>query len=112
MFFRIIVRVSDSRCRYFEEGSHVNTIFPRDGVEEEKGLHGHHVAGLSIIGINGMVNLDQFVAHFMWQLIYAAKLRTALKFLNRIEENLDSLHGIIHHDRKILGLFLLILVGL
>ena len=37
---------------------------------------------------------------------------TALNYLNRIGKGLDGPHGIIHHDRKILGLFLLILVGL
>ena len=35
-----------------------------------------------------------------------------MHFLNWIEESLNGLFGIIHHDKKILGPFLLILVGL
>ena len=55
--FRLLVRVSDRRRGNFEEGSHINRILPRDGVEEVKGLYVHHVARVSIVGINEMFNL-------------------------------------------------------
>ena len=48
-----------------EEGSHIDGIFPQDGVEESKILHVHYLSGVSIIRKNGMVNLGQIVEHFL-----------------------------------------------
>ena len=111
-FFRLLVHVRDSHYGEFEEGSHINRILTQDGVEETKVMYIHHVSRVSIVGINGMVHLAQLVVHFLCQLVEATKLRPALNFLNRIEEGLDGLHGILHHDGTILGTFVRVFVGL
>ena len=104
-FFILLVRISDSCRRNFEEGSHIDGIFPRNGVEKAKGLNSHHVAGVSIVRINGMVNFAELVVHFLCQILQAYKMWPALNFLGYIEEGLNGLPRMLHPDSTILGTF-------
>ena len=55
-----------------------------------------------------MVNFEQLVVHLLCQILEADKLWPAFNFLDWIEEGLDGLPIILHHDITILGPFVLI----
>ena len=44
LLFILLVYISDGHCGDFEEGSHIDSIFPWDSVEKSKDLHSHHVS--------------------------------------------------------------------